>query len=203
MPENEIVDDPATEETAPEPKAKTYTKAELDGQISKAVAKVRKEFGDVLELKTKAEQYDALQESSKSELQRLQERADRTARERDAALSRANSTHIRAAVISAASRLGSVDPEIVAAALANADLSVEGDDVPGAEEAVRALLARKPFLRAGAARGGVEINGPGQQPGAPIARSQIRAWMKNGEMTPDREKQVLEAQKAGKILTDR
>lgn len=186
-----------------QPKVKTYSKAEVDAMVKKAELKVRRDVGDVLELKTKAEQFDALQESSKSEQDKLRERADRATRERDAALTRSTNTLIRSAIISAASRLGSVDPEAVAALLPRDDLVVEGDEVLGVEDAVKALLAKKAYLRPGAARGGVEINGPGQQSVTPIARSQIREWLRSGQMTPEKIKEVEAASKAGKILPDR
>ncbi len=194
-----------TEQTETHPKGKTYSKAEVDGMIKKAELKVKQGYGDILELRTKAEQFDALQESSKSEQDKLRDRADRATRERDAALTRSRSTLIRSAIISAASRLGSVDPEAVAALLPHDELIVEGDEVLGVDEAVKALLNKKAYLRAGANRAGLEINGPGQQTAAPLPRSQIRGWMKgnDGGMTPERIKQVEEANRAGKILIDR
>jgi hypothetical protein len=183
-------------------KPRTYSKAEVDGMVKKAQLAIRKEFGDVLELRTKAEQFDALQESSKSDLEKERGRADRVTRERDAALTRSKSTLIRSAIISAASRLGSVDPEAVAALLPQDELIVEGDEVLGVEDAVKALLAKKAYLRPGAARSGVEIS-PGQPVVTAIPRSQIKQWLRSGEMTPERITQVEEANKAGKILTDR
>jgi hypothetical protein len=195
----------STDQAANQAKTKTYTKAEVDGMIKKAELKAKAGLGDILELRTKAEQFDALQESSKTDLEKERGRADRATRERDVALTRSKDTLIRSAIISAASRLGSVDPEAVAALLPRADLIVEGDDVIGVEEAVKELLAKKAYLRPGAARGGVEINGPGQQAAAPIARSQLKRWANgaDGGMTPERIKQAEEAQKAGKILLDR
>jgi hypothetical protein len=180
-------------------KAKTYTKAEVDGMVKKAQLAVRKEIGDVLEYKTKAEQFDALQESSKSEEAKLRERADKMTRERDAALTRSRSTLIRSAIISVASRLGSVDPEAVASLLPHDELIVEGDEVIGVEEAVKALLAKKSYLRAGATRAGTEMGGGGQEPTV-ITRSQIRKWAREGELTPERISQIDAANKAGKIL---
>ena len=193
----------ATEESAAATaKAKTYSKAEVDAMVNKAKIATRREFGDVLELRQKAEEFDKLQESAKSNEDKLRERADRAVRERDAALTRTKSTLIRSAIIAAASRLGSVDPEAVAALLSHDDLIVEGDEVIGVEEAVKALLNKKAYLRQGASRAGAEITGSGQEPTV-ITRSQIRAWAKNGGLTPERQKQISEAAAAGKILADR
>ena len=150
-PEDSSVEPEAVEEQ-PKP-VKTYTKAELDGQVKKAVAAARRESGDILELKMKAEEYDKLQESSKSNEDKLRERADKAVRERDSAITRATNTMVRAAIISAASRLGSVDPEAVAALVSRDELIVEGDEVIGVEDAVKALLAQKAYLRSqGASR---------------------------------------------------
>ncbi len=192
-------------EAQPEKAAKTYSKAEMDGQIKKAVIAAKREFGDVLELRTKAEQFDQLQESSKSNEDKLRERADRMTRERDAALTRAEATQIRSAVISTASRLGSVDPEAVASLLSHDDLVIEGDQVLGVEEAVKALLNNKAYLRTPSAnRAGAEMGGPKQEQG-PILQSQIKAWAggRDGGLTPERINQIEEARRAGRILVGR
>lgn len=96
---------------------KTYSKQELDAIVAKAVASARKDFGDYADLKTKAEELDTLKEASKSEQDKLRDRADKMTRERDAALTRARETLIRSESISEASKLGVVDPEAVAALL--------------------------------------------------------------------------------------
>jgi hypothetical protein len=200
-PNPEIEATPEGETPAPAPKPKAYTKAEVDGMVKKAELKVRQEFSDVLELRTKAEQFDQLQESSKSEADKLRDRADRATRERDAALTRSKSTLIRSAIISAASRLGSVDPEAVAALLPHDELIVEGDEVIGVDEAVKALLNKKAYLRPGAPRGGAELGGSGPEP-AIITRSQIKQWARSGGLTAERQKQINEAAAAGRIRAD-
>ena len=194
-------DKPSEDQDAKAPK--TYTKAELDGLVNKAKVAARREFGDYNDLKTKAEEFDKLAEATKTNEERLRERGDRAVRERDSALTRANASIVRGAIISAASRLGAVDPEAVAALLPRDDVILEGEEVIGVEEAVQALLAKKPYLRgAGAARGGSELQGPGQEP-AIITRSQIQKWAREGGLTPERTKQIEEANKAGRIAANR
>lgn len=209
MPDDVNPTTPEADDAAPEEQpdqsarpTKTYTKAEVDAMVNKAKTGVRREYGDVIELRRKAEEYDRLQEESKSEQDKLRERADRAVRERDQALTRAKSTMIRSAIISAASRLGSVDPEAVAALIPFDEIIIEGDEVVGVEEAVRDLLHKKPYLRPGSARAGVDIRGGGSEPTV-ITRSQIREWMRNGQLTPERQKQIEEAQKAGRLIRDR
>jgi hypothetical protein len=185
---------------AGKPKAKTFTQAEVDAIANKAKMQARKEFADYNDLKTKADEFDKLQESTRSNEDKLRTAHDRAVRERDEALTRSRNTLIRGSIISAASRLGVVDPEAVAALLPKDELIVEGEEVLGVEEAVKALLVKKPYLRqAGSPRGGNEINGGGTEP-VVYTRSQIRLWLKSGQMTADRQKAVEEAAKAGRVL---
>ena len=184
----------------PGAKAKTYSKAELDAIANKRVAAARREYADYNEVKAKAEELDRLQESSKTEEAKLRDRADRADRARDAALTRANQSIIRSAIVSVASRLGAVDPEAVAALLPQSEIVLEGDEVIGVEEAVKALLAKKPYLRAqGAARAGAEIQGGGGE-ATVFTRSQIRQLARTGGLTPEIQKQIETANKAGRVL---
>jgi hypothetical protein len=196
--------DPGTE-PSPEPEGqgsppKTYSKRELDAIVAKAVTAARKDFSNYAELQGKAAELDRLQEASKSNEEKLRERADRAVRERDAALSRAQSTMVRSAIVAEASRLGAVDPEAVAALLPRDDLVIENDEVIGVEEAVKALLIKKPYLaQRGAQRAGAEIQGGGQQAIA-VTRSQIRQWMRDGALTPERQKLVDQAVAERRVL---
>jgi hypothetical protein len=196
---NDAAGDEPSQQTTDAPKPRLYSKAEVDGMIKKELLKARKDQPDILELKTKAEEYDRLQETTKSEQDKLRDRADRAIREKDQALARAKSTLIRSAIISAASRLGSVDPEAVAALIPHSELEVDGDEVIGVEEAVKTLLAKKSWLRSkGAERAGAEINGGGQDV-AIVTRTQFKKWLRDGELTPEREAQVNAAIKAGRF----
>lgn len=181
--------------------AKSYTKAELDAIVNKAKLSTRKEFSDYLELKTKAEELDKLQESSKSNEDKLRTNYNKAVLERDAALTRAQETLVRASIVSAASRLGAIDPEAVAALLPRDELVIEKDEVLGVEDAVKTLLAKKPYLRSqGTTRAGSEIAG-GASEQVIFTRSQIKRWANgaDGGLTPERQKQLNEAATAGRI----
>lgn len=180
---------------------KTYSKPELDAIVAKALAKERKAYADVPELREKAARLDELEQQSKTEADRLRDKHDKAVRERDAANTRATNTLVRAQIMAEASRQGAVDPEAVAALVNRADLTVEGDEVEGVEEAVKALLIAKPYLaRQGSRRAGGEIGGGGQE--APvITRTQVRRWLagQDGGLTPERRALIENANKAGTI----
>lgn len=180
---------------------KTYSKAEVDAMTAKAIAKVRREFGDVAELREKAARLDELEQQSKTEADRLREKHDKAVRERDAANTRATNTLVRASIMAEAGRQGAVDPEAVAALVNRADLTVEGDEVEGVEEAVKALLISKPYLlRQGSRRAGADQHG-GAQDSPVITRTQLRRWMvgEDGGLTPERWALIQTAEKAGTI----
>jgi regulator of replication initiation timing len=62
-----------SQEAKPEqkPQDKTFTQAELDRVVSDRLDRERKRFADYNDLKTKASQFDELQEENKSELEKL------------------------------------------------------------------------------------------------------------------------------------
>lgn len=188
---------------------KTYSKAELDAIVAKAVAKRDKNFADYQDLKGKADELDALRAQSQTAEEKLRGQHERAVRERDAAMQRAERSLIRSAVVAAASAQGAVDADAVAALVDRTDLVIEDDRVEGAEEAVRALLAAKPYLvdKARARRAGVDMAGGGQNsaPTQTVARSQHRKWLRgeDGGMTTERVKLVDEAMRHGRYMHDR
>lgn len=62
-----------TEETKEQ---KTFTQEEIDQIIGARLAKIRASYADYEDLKAKAAKYDQIEEESKSELQKMTERAD-------------------------------------------------------------------------------------------------------------------------------
>lgn len=68
---------------------KTFTQDEVNKIVQERIYKDRKDRQDYDELKAKAEKYDALEEASKTELQKATERAERLEAE-NTALKRAN-----------------------------------------------------------------------------------------------------------------
>lgn len=140
---------------APPPDAKTFTQAELDAILRERLA--RAVPADYEDLKGKAAKYDEAQTASKSELEKANEAKAKAEKERDDALSRANATLVRAAVMTEASAQNAVDPATVVALLTgNPAIVVKDGEVEGAKDAVKALLKEKTFLvkSAGSSSGG-------------------------------------------------
>lgn len=63
----------ATEETKEQ---KTFTQEEIDQIIGARLAKIRATYSDYEDLKAKAAKFDEIEEASKTELQKMTERAD-------------------------------------------------------------------------------------------------------------------------------
>jgi len=189
-------------------RALTMTQAELDGRIAKAVQRAVRPFSDYQELKAAKDELETLRGSSQTTEQRLQNERDRLVRERDQAMQRATNNQVRAAVVAEAAKQGSVNPDDVAALIDRADLEITDTGVEGVEEAVRALLAAKPYLAGGSGRSrrsGAEMNG-GQQgapPEATVLQSQHREWLRTGQMTPERVALVEKARATGKYVVGR
>lgn len=69
-----------TVENAPE---KTFTQAELDGIVNDRLKRERQKYEGFEDLKAKAAKYDELEEASKSELQKVTEKAEKLQAELD------------------------------------------------------------------------------------------------------------------------
>lgn len=140
------------QENPAESESKVYmTQEEVDRVVAQRLARDRKEVESKLatfdELKSKAEQFDALQAEQKSELEKLMERAEKAEREREEIAKRADRAAIRSALVAEASRQGAIDPEDVVALLAAQDFVIgEDGSVDGVQEAVSGLLESKPHL---------------------------------------------------------
>jgi hypothetical protein len=143
---------------APKPYTPPASQEELDRIIDRRLIAERRKYADYDQLKQRAGRLDEIEESQKTETERLRGTAQKANLERDQALARAEDTLIRAAIVSEASKLGAVDPQAVAALLPRTGIIVDGNEVDGVEEAVKQLLIEKPYLRrAGAPRAGAEI----------------------------------------------
>lgn len=122
---------------------KTFTQAELDAIIA---ARLAREKPDP-EVLRKAQEYDKLQEAQQTELEKANTRAERAEAKAKEAETKAQGILIRAAIMTEAAAQNAADADTVIALLAgNATITVEGDEVKGVKEAVKALLKDKPFL---------------------------------------------------------
>src|SRR5262249_55924234 len=108
---DDIVDSDASEDQTPTPPAKMFTQEEVNRMMAREVVRVRKEFGDYAELKTAAQKLAQIEESSKSEEQRLREAADRANQRAEQAEQRRVHQTMRVAIIAEAARMGMSDPE--------------------------------------------------------------------------------------------
>lgn len=85
---NETVNQENTQ-TAEVAEQKTFTQEEVNGIVAERLSRDRQKFADYETLKKKAEEFDKMQEASKSELQKATEKAENLEKEL-AALKKAN-----------------------------------------------------------------------------------------------------------------
>lgn len=159
--------------------SKTYSQEELDRIVAQRVQKSKAQFKDYDEYKQAAQRLAELEESRKTEAERLLGQLDKykteaqqaTEREQQA-IARANSMLVRSAVVREAARANAVDPDDVYA-LADAHGLLSGvqigDDgqVAGVDAAVKQLLDDRPHL-VGRPSGGFD---GGARQNAPVANS--------------------------------
>lgn len=165
-------------------------------------------FKDLTVKAKKAEEIEAAQR--KAEEDRLKEEGKykeltaRLERERDEAKEQAKASSINAKIQAAAMKLGAVDPEVVQSLIDRSVIKVnESGAIEGVDEAVKALLESKPYLKGtGSAAPTV---GSGTNPGEAggngpkkFKHSQIR----DPEFYRANEKDILEAMKLGLIEDD-
>lgn len=152
----------------PDPKAaeRTFTQSELDAIVADRVKRaVPKDYESA---KEKAAKLDSIEEQSKTDLQKANESATMSAKERDEARAEAAQIRRETAIQLEAARQGA-DSEIALALLSSSDAISIGKDgkITGAKEAVEALIVSKPNVRvsaigAGHANGG-EFGGNDQK----------------------------------------
>lgn len=138
---------------------KTLSQADVDRIVSERLARERQKFADYDDLKTKAAEFDKIQDSQKTELQREQEARQRAEAENAELKTSAERIRIDAALVAAAAAAKVVDPnDVVALLRADAEkfaLVKVGEDgqIAGAADAVAKLLEAKPHLKAPAGGG--------------------------------------------------
>lgn len=105
-------------------------------------------YGDVEQLRADAAEWQKVRDAQKSELEKLQERAQTLEQERDRAVKLANDRLLRAAIVSEASKIGFANPEDAFRLIDPSSLAIQDDGtVKGAAEAVKALEGRLPLAR--------------------------------------------------------
>lgn len=148
--------------------------AEFDRMIGERLARERSKFDGYDDFRAKAEQFDALEEQNKTELQRATEAA--TAADQRATLAewRLVDQAIRNAVVAEAAKANAIDPDEIVTLLDVDALTIDDAGmVTGADTAVANLLERKPHLvRPGNQPrpdfdAGTRSDGTGNKPGQP------------------------------------
>lgn len=138
---------PADPPAKPEP-AKTFTQAELDTIVQDRVRRESAKFEDYSDLKAKAARLDEAEEASKTELQKITDRATTAETAVETANARVDRIIRQSAITAEAASQGAADAETVVALLAADDsITIDGDVVKGAKSAVKKLLEAKPFLK--------------------------------------------------------
>lgn len=135
-----------TPDPTPDPTPKTFTQDDLNRIVQERVAKERSRFGDYDALKEKAGKFDALEEASKTETQKLIDRVAELERAGSEAERRAQEATLRGAVVAAAAgKLKDVD--MVHRIIDMSQVTFDDDGQPtNLDELVAKLVADRPHL---------------------------------------------------------
>ncbi len=126
---------------------KTFTQAELDQIIKDRLDREREKYKDFDALKSKAAEFDKLQDANKSELEKAQETARKAEEKGAAALSAANERLVRAEVKLIASQMGIIDPDAALALMDRSAVKVnDAGEVEGVKAALDKLVKDKAYL---------------------------------------------------------
>lgn len=134
---------------------KTFTQAELDRIVSDRLKREREKFGDVDDLRQKAQKYDELEASQKTELQKA---TDATAAEKeraDKAEARYRSVVVEREFTRAAAKVDFIDPDDAYRLIDADDIEYDDSGRPkNAEKLLTALAKSKPHLVRAGGKGG-------------------------------------------------
>lgn len=161
-------EDTTTETDVTTDDASTEDKPDLAAELAKWKSMARKSEALAKQNATAAAKLAKIEEASKSELERAQAAAAEADQRAKAAEERIAKALTRAAVSAAAVRAGAIDADAVHALLPSDSITVDGDEVKGVDEAIKALRDAKPYLfgkskpAAGSADGGRQSDKPAQ-----------------------------------------
>lgn len=172
---------------------RTFTQDDVDRIVQDRLARARNTPpADYEELKARAAQLDEIEQQSKTDLQKAQERAAELERENAATTARANDALLRASVIAEAARRNVVDPDAAFALIDRDSLTLDGEGRPtNIADAMDSLLKAKPYLVGGGRAGNADLGARTRSDGP----SQLtHADLKN--MTPE---QIVKADEEGRL----
>lgn len=154
-PEEKAARETAEAAAAEAAKDKTFTQADVDRIVQERVARVKTDPpADYDDLKSKAAEFDKLQEANKSDLEKERTARETAERERDEARTAAKETRLNSAILAEASKADRkvVDPEAVLQLLDRSKLEIDDAGNPtNIAEAMDSLLAEKKYLAGGGA----------------------------------------------------
>lgn len=186
--------DPTTPPINTPPKDETV---ELKAELAKWREMAKKSESLAKSNAAAAEKLAKIEEASKSELERAQAAAAEADQRAKAAEDRIARALTKAAVSAAAVRAGAIDADAVLALLPADAVTVDGDEVKGVDDAIKALRDAKPYLfgkpkpAPGSADGGRQ---GGQQ--AQWTADQLKQAAKQG-----RHEEINAARKAGLLAS--
>lgn len=131
--------------TAPAPE-KTFTQAELNKFLAEERRKEREKHADYDALRAAADELKSIKDAQLSETEKLQKKLTEIQQQADAATRLANERLVRQAIVTQASKLNFADPDDAYDKLKTTQFEIEGDNVKGIEEAVKALAERSKHL---------------------------------------------------------
>lgn len=161
-------EDTTTETDVTTDDAHTEDKPDLAAELAKWKSMARKSEALAKQNASAAAKLAKIEEASKSELERAQAAAAEADQRAKAAEERIARALTKAAVSTAAAKAGAIDADAVLALLPPDAVTVEGDDVKGVDEAIKALRESKPYLfgkpkpAPGSADGGRQSDKPAQ-----------------------------------------
>jgi hypothetical protein len=158
----------------PAPEPKTFSQEAVNSLLAKQKRDLLAGADDVADLRRKAAEFDKFQQSQKTELQKVTDRAAQLERDAAAANERAQRTLVNSAIVAEAAKRG-VDTDIAVAMIDRAGLEFDQDGSPtNIAEAMDSLLKAKPDLANGGPRGSSADQGARTGQGADqLTRAQL------------------------------
>jgi len=133
--------------------------------VAERVAQKLKSYGDLKELKRKADEFDKQQTANQSETERLQARIDELERRDADRETERKQERVQTAAVREAARLGFRDPADAYRLLDTSEITFEDDQPTNLPKLLTALSKEKPYLTGAAVNGSAD---GGQQGGSSV-----------------------------------
>ena len=137
---------PIEAEPTPTEADKTFSQADLDRIVAERLAREKAKYQDYGDLKKAKAELDTIKEAQLTETERLQKQLADAQEQMTLAQRTAEETLIKSEIVSIAARLNFHDPEQVYRLVERELLEVKEGKVAGAEDAVKSLAEKSPYL---------------------------------------------------------